>query len=115
MFLGGPTMRSFSFLPAVLLAASLVSQQAVASDAAMQPAAEPEQAEYAMRWNIEEGGPRTAKKALKVLGKKADESVGYKIRYFDFTPPENAPAGFSPILRRRKSGKKQELTFKYRG
>lgn len=104
-------MRFFSLLSTVLLATSLISQQA----AAMQPAAEPEQAEYAMRWNVEEGGPRTAKKALKVLGKDADESEDYKIRYYDFTPSEDVSAGFTPILRQRKSGKKHELTFKYRG
>ena len=109
-------MRSFFFLSALLLAASLTSQQPVPVESpGPATVAEPEKAEYAMRWNIEEGGPRTAKKALKALGKEADESTDYKIRYFDFTPPEDAPAGFSPILRRRKSGKMQELTFKYRG
>ena len=108
-------MRSLSFLPAILLAASLFSQEAGSPRPATQPAAEPEQAEYAMRWDVTEGGPRTAKKALEVLDKKADETVDYKIRYFDFTPPEETPAGFSPILRQRKSEKKHELTFKYRG
>ena len=51
--------RFLCFLPAVLLATSLISQQ---------PTAEPEGAEYAMRWNIEEGGPRSAKKVLKAPG-----------------------------------------------
>lgn len=102
-------MRLLSCLTAIGLAAGLAAQPA------MQPAAEPERAEYAMRWDVEEGGPRTAKKALKVLGKEAEEPENYKIRYFDFTPPEDAPAGFTPILRKRKSGGKHELTFKYRG
>lgn len=108
-------MHFLSFLPAVLLSTSLLAQQAVALESAMQPVTEPEQAEYAMRWDIEEGGPRTAQKALKVLGKKGDEPDDYKIRYFDFTPSGDAPADFTPILRQRESGKKHELTFKYRG
>ena len=85
------------------------------SSLAAQTPAEPEGAEYAMRWNSDEGGPRTAKKVLKALGEEAEESKDYEIRYFDFTPPEEAPAGFKSILRQRKSGKKHELTFKYRG
>lgn len=108
-------MRSSFLLIALLLSARVAAGQADALAPASQPVAEPEQAEYAMRWDIEEGGPRTAKKALEVLGKKADESVDYKIRYFDLAPPQDAPAGFAPILRRRKSDKMHELTFKYRG
>ncbi len=100
-------MRVLSFLSAILLLSSTL--------AAQQPAAEPEGAEYAMRWNSDEGGPQTAKKALKALGKEAEESKDYEIRYFNFTPPGDAPAGFKSILRQRKSGKKHELTFKYRG
>jgi hypothetical protein len=85
------------------------------SSLAAQPAAEPQDAEYAMRWNGDKGGPRTAKKVLKALGKEAEESKDYEILYFDFPPPEDAPAGFKSILRQRKSGEKHELTFKYRG
>jgi len=108
-------MRPLSFVPAILLAASFIWQQPVSLESATQPAAEPEGAEYAMRWDIGEGGPQTAKKALKALGKESDGSADYEIRYFDFTSPEDAPAGFTPILRERESGKKHELTFKYRG
>jgi hypothetical protein len=87
----------------------------LSSSLAAQPAAEPKDAEYAMRWNGGEGGPRTAKKVLTALGKEAEESTDYKIRYFDFTPPKDAPKGFKAILRQRQSGEKYELTFKYRG
>lgn len=87
----------------------------LSSSLAAQPAAEPKDAEYAMRWNSGDGGPQTAKKVLKALGKEAEESKDYEILYFDFTPPGDAPAGFKSILRQRKSGKKYELTFKYRG
>jgi len=99
-------MRTLPFLFILLL---------LPSSLAAQTAAEPTEAEYAMRWNGDEGGPQTAKNVLKELGEKAEESKDYEIQYFDFTPPDDAPAGFKSILRQRKSGKKFELTFKYRG
>lgn len=96
-------MRALSFLSVLfLLPSTLIAQQ---------PAA----AEYAMRWDIQEGGPQTAEEALKALKLKAKDPDKYEIRYFDFTPPGDAPDGFTAILRQRKTKKKHELTFKYRG
>jgi len=72
-------------------------------------------AEYAIRWNVKEGGPKTAKEVLDVLEQQLKDSDGYEVQYFDFTPPQDAPAGVKSILRQRKKDKKKyELTFKYR-
>jgi hypothetical protein len=77
--------------------------------------AEPEKAEYAIRWNVKEGGPKTAKDTLEVLKQPLKDSDNYEVQYFNFTPPKDTPEGVTSILRQRKKGKKQyELTFKYR-
>jgi hypothetical protein len=73
-------------------------------------------AEYAIRWDICQGGPRTAADTLTALGQPAGDPEDYEVQYFDITPPEDAPDGFKSILRQRQKGKKKhELTFKYRG
>ncbi len=72
-------------------------------------------AEYAIRWNIKDGGPATATAVLASLKRAQDDSGAYEVRYFDFRPPADGPPGFAPTLRQRVKGKKHELTFKYRG
>jgi hypothetical protein len=77
-------------------------------------------AEYAIRWDVAAGGPKTVADVLKVLDEKADGVTRYTIRYFTTTPPADAPTGFKAILRERKEEKEgkpdeYELTFKYRG
>jgi len=72
-------------------------------------------AEYAIRWNPTEGGPKTSAAVLEALGDKSSDDDGYEIQYFDLVPPSDAPPEASAILRQRvKNGKKHELTFKYR-
>jgi hypothetical protein len=110
--------RARQTLAACALAGILISNvaQAQSPNPTHPAAAAPMQAEYAVRWNIEEGGPRSAKDALKVLQQQAGGPDEFVVQYFDFAPPSGSPEGFSPILRERKKGtKKHELTFKYRG
>jgi hypothetical protein len=77
--------------------------------------AEPDKAEYAIRWNVKEGGPKTAKGTLAVLKQSLTDSDNYEVQYFDFIRPKNIPEGVTPILRQRKKGKKKyELMLKYR-
>lgn len=73
-------------------------------------------AEYAIRWNVNEGGPQTASATLAALGQAQTDSDDYEVQYFEFTPPADTPTGVTAILRQRnKVGKqKSELTFKYR-
>ena len=72
------------------------------------------QAEYAIRWNAGEGGPKNALEALSVLGQTKIDSDTFEVLYFDFSMPGDAPPGVTGILRQRKKKTKYELTFKYR-
>lgn len=88
--------------------------------AAMAP--EPARAEFAVRWDVSAGGPKTAEEVLAALQlePKKDKETGkpkekkVSVQYFDVGKPE-APTGFKAILRRRTDKKKSELTFKLRG
>jgi hypothetical protein len=105
-------------LTASALALALTSGAALAkADApAAGPGATPMPVEYAVRWNVHDGGPQSAKDTLAALGQPAGDPDDYEVQYFAITPPKDAPAEFQSILRQRTKGqKKHELTFKYRG
>lgn len=68
-----------------------------------------------MRWDPGQGGPASAAEALKALKLRVTERSEYTIEYFDVTPSEALPPGFSAIMRRRLSGDEAELTLKLRG
>jgi hypothetical protein len=73
-------------------------------------------AEYAIRWNPADGGPKTVEETLEAL---ADTSLNglqtYTVQYFEVrTPPSDAPQGATTILRGRSTGTKYELALKYR-
>lgn len=95
----------------LLLAASIVVVCGARSGAPADPA------EYAVRWNPAEGGPKTSSAILCALDDTFTGDVDeYEIRYFDVKAPADAPAHAKTILRRRvKNGTKHELTLKYRG
>jgi hypothetical protein len=96
----------------VFLTANTMTAQLMAASTAP---AEPDKAEYALRWNVNEGGPKTAKETLDVLHQHQEDADNYEVQYFAFTPPKDTPKGVTSILRQRKKGKKKyELTFKYR-
>jgi hypothetical protein len=90
-------------LPALMLAAALSA------------GAETGNAEFAVRWDPRQGGPATPAEALRGLRQEASSTAHFEIRYFDFSPPADVPAGFDAILRERVSGGARELTFKLRG
>jgi hypothetical protein len=76
----------------------------------------PTAAEFAIRWNGQEGGPRSGEDALSLLNLRAKHASSLKVGYYDLPATVPAPAGFSPILRlRTHQGGQQELTFKLRG
>ena len=75
-------------------------------------------AEYAIRWDIADGGPQSAAEAAAKLdpdGDKAEDS--FEIRYFTVGAPPNLPPGFKAVIRERQktNQKKYELTYKERG
>lgn len=80
-------------------------------------AAEAPGAEYAFRWRPADGGPKDGKAALTLLGEAPQQSDKVLVQYYSVTPPADAPAGFTSILRQRSKpgGGKAEVTWKYRG
>lgn len=83
-------------------------------ESAMAP--EPERAEYAVRWNIQDGGPKLAEQVLTILKRTSTNSEQYNVEYFDVPSVESTPDDFLLILRRQVSSSgRSELTFKYRG
>ena len=77
---------------------------------------EPSDAEYAIRWNVRDGGPATLNEALAVLKSRATRIRRFKVDYYDLPSTTTTPPGFSVILRRRvEDGGRAELTWKLRG
>lgn len=72
-------------------------------------------AEYAVRWNPDEGGPASGQEALNVLGLSREDSDTFTVQYFSVNVRSDAPAGFSTIARSRQKGGKTQLTVKFRG
>jgi hypothetical protein len=72
-------------------------------------------AEYAIRWSPQQGGPPSASDALKLLRLSATESDTFVIEYFDVLLPGDTPTGFAAIARQRTTKQKSEVTLKYRG
>jgi hypothetical protein len=78
-------------------------------------AAEPVNAEFALRWNPQEGGPGSAEEVARLLGLAMPLPEAYYVRYFDLPRPSTAPAQASVILReRQKVGGKTQIRLKYR-
>ncbi len=77
--------------------------------------AEPRRAEYAVRWNPQEGGPATAAEVLAFLEAPPSKGEVFEVRYFDLPKPAGAPAGADTVLRRRSGGDAgPEIRLKFR-
>jgi hypothetical protein len=75
----------------------------------------PENAEFAMRWDPADGGPKSPEEVLTILGVPLPSAERYDVRYYDLPAPASAPAGATPILRERtRAGGKTEFRLKYR-
>jgi hypothetical protein len=72
-------------------------------------------AEYSMRWDPAQGGPRSAEDTLLKLGLHASKRSMFEVQYFDIVTPADAPPGFDAIMRKRSNGQVAQLTFKLRG
>ena len=70
-----------------LAAASLLSACAASLAAA--------DAEFAIRWNPDEGGPQTATEVLAALGLEPGAESDFEVRYFKLAQPAQLPAGFA--------------------
>jgi hypothetical protein len=77
---------------------------------------EPTGAEYAIRWNAGDGGPKTGGAALTALKLRARHARQLSVSYYELPPPPTAPPGFAAILRQRAEGDRDpEFTWKLRG
>jgi hypothetical protein len=100
---------------ACAVAAAAMGLALGAPSAAAAPS-EPAGAEYAIRWNASDGGPKTGGAALTALKKRAPRTSQLEVSYFELPPPPTAPPGFAAILRRRVEGDRDpEFTWKLRG
>ena len=89
---------------------------ALGSPSASAAPTEPMGAEYAIRWNARDGGPKTGDAALTALKVRAQRTSLLNVSYYDPPPPPTAPPGFATILRRRVEGDRDpEFTWKLRG
>jgi hypothetical protein len=89
---------------------------ALCEPAASASTSEPTGAEFAIRWNAREGGPKTGDEVLAILNMRAKGTQGFKVNYYDFPSKAKAPPGFSTILRRRvDDAGVTNLTWKLRG
>lgn len=77
---------------------------------------EPAGAEYAIRWNAHEGGPKTGVDVLAVLKARTRRASTFKVDYYDLPSTTTTAPGFSAILRRRiDHAGNANLTWKLRG
>ena len=107
-------MNVFQF-PTTAFAAVAISL-ALGGTATSAALPEPAGAEYAIRWNARDGGPRTGDEVLAILNMRAKGTQGFRITYYDFPSSTKSPPGFSTILRRRvDAAGGMDLTWKLRG
>jgi hypothetical protein len=72
-------------------------------------------AEFSIRWDPAEGGPKSAKESLAVLSLKHVKQDDFVVQYFSVNQPRNAPGDFKAIARERRTGKHVDATYKLRG
>jgi len=103
-------------MTAALFAAAAALGLAFGAPASAAADAEPGDAEYAIRWNVRDGGPATLNATLAILETHATRVRRFKVDYYDLPSTMTAPPGLSAILRRRvDDGGLPELTWKLRG
>jgi hypothetical protein len=102
--------------PLVRLVAGAAFCIAFHGPAASATTAGPTGAEFAIRWNARDGGPKTGVETLAVLNARARRTRHFKVDYFDLPSVATVPQDFSTILRRRvEDDGRTQLTWKLRG
>ena len=78
-------------------------------------AADAPDAEYAVRWDPAEGGPRTAADVLRLLELGKAEVHTFEVRYYDAPVSASTPESARVILREReRDGDEDEILVKFR-
>ena len=102
-------------LPACVLAVAAI-RLALEGPSAIAAATETVGAEYAIRWNARDGGPKSGQEVLAILNAKARRTSDYSVNYYGLPLAATAPPGFVAILRRRDDAAgRSALTWKLRG
>lgn len=91
---------------AVLAAAAWLSLASTALAAAP--------AEFAIRWDPAEGGPKTIEEVADLLQLPGGKHKAFKVRYFSIKQPSDAAGGYTAIVRQRSSGHAHESMYKER-
>ncbi len=89
-----------------LLALGIVAPAQAAHDASG--------AEYAIRWNPAEGGPRDAKEVAAALQLGKGQRKSYEVRFFAVRQPADLAAGSAAIVRQRSAKHAVETMYKLR-
>lgn len=71
-------------------------------------------AEFAIRWDPSEGGPRTFEEVVALLDLPRGKQKSFAVRYFSVAQPPDAPAGTRAIARERTFGQRTEAMYKLR-
>jgi hypothetical protein len=76
---------------------------------------QPRTAEFAMRWDPEEGGPKTPEDVFALFGVPSQPPSAYEVRYFELPPSHSGPESTAVILRERTSrDSNTQILLKYR-
>ena len=71
-------------------------------------------AEFAIRWDPSEGGPRNLEEVLALLDLKSGKKKTFDVRYFSVVQPAGLPPGTRAIARERSFGQRIEAMYKLR-
>ncbi|MGJ7507379.1 hypothetical protein [Variovorax sp. GT1P44] len=72
------------------------------------------EAEYALRWEPTDGGPRSVEEVAAVLKLPPGKQKQFEVRYFTVAQPSGLPPGASVIVRERSSDGETESMYKLR-
>ena len=76
---------------------------------------QPRTAEFAMRWDPAEGGPKTPEDVFALFGVPSPPPAAYEVRYFELPPSRSGPESTAVILRERTSRDgNTQIRLKYR-
>lgn len=72
-------------------------------------------AEFAIRWDPAEGGPKTIEEVATLLQLPNGKRKSLEVRYFSIRQPPDVVGGSTAIVRQRSSGRATESMYKERG
>ncbi|MGO4396460.1 hypothetical protein AB4Z46_34460 [Variovorax sp. M-6] len=71
-------------------------------------------AEFAIRWDPSQGGPRSMEEVVTLLDLPRGKRKSFTVRYFSVVQPTDVPPGSRAIARERSFGQRTEAMYKVR-